>query len=174
MAVLPIVYWPHPTLSKPTREVTEFDETLHRFLDDMAETMYAAEGVGLAANQVDDLRRVTVIDTAGQDEPSQLLELINPRVVDKEGTITWQEGCLSFPELYFDVKRADHVKVEYQDRNGETQTIEADELLAVALQHEIDHLDGVVFIDRIGMLDRRLMLRKYNKIMTRRKREGID
>lgn len=174
MAVLPIVYWPHPTLSKPTTEVTTFDETLHQFLDDMAETMYAANGVGLAANQVNDLRRVTVIDTAGKDEPPQLLELINPKVVEKDGQITWQEGCLSFPELYFEVKRANQVRVEYQDRNGETQHIEGEELLAVALQHEIDHLDGVVFIDRIGKLDRRLMLRKYNKIMTRRKQEGMD
>ncbi len=95
MSVLPIVIYPHPTLKKPAEPVTRFDAELHAFLDDMAETMYAAGGVGLAANQVDDLRRVTVIDTAADDAPAELRELINPRITERSGSLTWNEGCLS-------------------------------------------------------------------------------
>ncbi len=113
-----------------------------------------------------------MIDTG--DEGAGLLELVNPKVVEREGEIIWQEGCLSFPELFFDVKRASHVKVSYVDRHGAPQEIEADGLLAVALQHEIDHLDGVVFTERISKIDKRLMLRKYRRIMERRRAEGLE
>lgn len=172
MSVLDIVRYPHDALTTAGADVTAFGAELHTFLDDMAETMYAADGVGLAANQVAVLQRVTVIDT-GEEGPG-LLELVNPRVVEREGEIIWQEGCLSFPELFFDVKRASHVKVAYVDRHGAAQEIEADGLLAVALQHEIDHLDGVVFTERISKIDKRLMLRKYRRIMERRRAEGLE
>jgi peptide deformylase len=168
MAVLDIVHYPHEALTTPAVRVEHFDDELATFIDDMAETMYAADGVGLAANQVAVLKRVTVIDTADDDGPG-LLEIVNPTIVERsDEPILWQEGCLSFPELFFDVKRARRVTVEYFDRHGTPQRIEADGLLAVALQHEIDHLDGVVYIDRIGQVDRRLMLRKYRKLATER------
>ena len=168
MAVLEIVHYPHEALTTPAQAVEVFDDDLAAFIDDMAETMYEAEGVGLAANQVAVLKRVTVIDTGDEDGPG-LLEIVNPTIVERsDEPILWQEGCLSFPELFFDVKRSKRVTVEYFDRNGEPQRIDADGLLAVALQHEIDHLDGVVYIDRIGQVDRRLMLRKYRKLATDR------
>lgn len=168
MAVLEIVHYPHEALTTPAKPVETFDADLAAFIDDMAETMYDADGVGLAANQVAVLKRVTVIDTGDEDGPG-LLEIVNPTIVARsDEPILWQEGCLSFPELFFDVKRAKEVTVEYFDRHGAPQRIEADGLLAVALQHEIDHLDGVVYIDRIGQVDRRLMLRKYRKRMSER------
>jgi peptide deformylase len=168
MAVLPIVLYPHAALTTPARPVDAFDAELAAFLESMAETMYAANGVGLAANQVAALRRVAVIDCAGEGEPAQLLELVNPQVVDRQGSITWNEGCLSFPDLYTDIRRAAQVRVSYQTRAGESKEIEATGLLAVALQHEIDHLDGIVFTERLGPIEKRVALRKYRKIMERR------
>lgn len=172
MAVLPIVLWPHPTLTTPAAPVEVFDEALGAFIDDMAETMYAAQGVGLAANQVDSLQRVTVIDCAVDDGPPELLELVNPEVVEREGSLTWEEGCLSFPGLFNDVKRAARVLVRYQDRDGNAREIEGEGLLAVCLQHEIDHLDGVVFIDRIGPLARRMALKEWKRIEEELARTG--
>ncbi|MCB9507748.1 MAG: peptide deformylase [Myxococcales bacterium] len=174
MSLLHIVKYPHAALTTPAAPVVAFDAALATFIDDLAETMYAAEGVGLAANQVAELKRVCVIDCAGQDEPAALLELVNPQVVHGDGKIVWEEGCLSFPELYERVTRPGHVRVAYQDRTGAAHEIEADGLLAVALQHEIDHLDGVLFIDRIGPLARRRALDRFTKIMARRRADGID
>jgi peptide deformylase len=174
MAVLPIVLYPHEALTTPAKPVEVFDAELHRFIDDMAETMYAAGGVGLAANQVAALRRVTVIDIAEDGKPPVLLEIINPTVVEKSGSIIWDEGCLSFPELFVDVKRASKVRVEYVDRHGAPKSIEGEGLLAVALQHEIDHLDGVCFIDRVSPLDRRLALRRFRKLMDQREKKGAN
>lgn len=172
MAVLPIVTWPHAALSTPAAAVDAFDDALGAFIDDLAETMYAAQGVGLAANQVDALRRVTVIDCAVDDGPPELLELVNPVVVEREGTITWEEGCLSFPGLYNDVQRAARVTVRYQNRQGHEREIEGEGLLAVCLQHEIDHLDGIVFIDRIGPLARRMALKEWKRIEAEIARSG--
>lgn len=174
MSVLTIVKYPHEALTTPAEPVTAFDAELHAYLDDMAETMYAASGVGLASNQVAVLKRVTVIDVAPPDEDSQLIELINPEVVEREGKLTWEEGCLSFPELYVDVNRAAKVKVRYQDRHGETQEIEGEGLFAVALQHEIDHLDGVLFIDRVKTFQRKMALKRFEKIMARRTADGLE
>ncbi|TVR03060.1 MAG: peptide deformylase [Deltaproteobacteria bacterium] len=173
MAILPIVHWPHRALSTPAAPVEAFDGSLHRLIDDMAETMYAASGVGLAANQVDRLHRVTVMDCAAEDEPSQLLEIVNPEIVGREGTLVWEEGCLSFPGLYNEVKRAARVTVRYRDRNGEACEITGEGLLAVCLQHEIDHLDGVVFIDRLGPLGRRMALKQWKKIEDELARGGV-
>jgi peptide deformylase len=164
MARLPIVLYPHPALTTPSRPVEVFDDALARFLDDMAETMYAAEGVGLAANQVASLQRVTVIDCAGEDDDPQLLEIVNPEIVDQRGEVTWREGCLSFPGLYNEVKRAAEVVVRYQDRTGAWREVEADGLLAVALQHEIDHLDGVVFTERLPLLRRRAAMHRWRAL----------
>jgi peptide deformylase len=171
MAVLNVVLYPHEALVKPALPVTEFDAALHRFIEDMAETMYASSGVGLAANQVAVLKRVTVIDCAPEGEPAQLLEIVNPTIVFRDGQISWNEGCLSFPDLYNEVKRSETVRVTYQDRHGAAKEIEASGLLGVCLQHEIDHLDGVLFIDRISQLERRLALKRYRRILEKRKSE---
>jgi peptide deformylase len=172
MALLPIVIYPHPTLKKRATEVEAFDGNLAKLLDDMSETMYAAGGIGIAANQVDSLQRVTVIDAAPDGEPAQLIEFVNPVIVEKSGAVTWHEGCLSLPELFGDVKRASNVKVSYRDRNGGQHELEAEGLLAVALQHEIDHLDGVMFIDRLSLLERKAALRRWQKIVEKREAEG--
>lgn len=174
MAVLRIVKFPHEALTTPARPVERFDAELHAFIDDLAETMYAANGVGLAANQVAELRRVTVIDTAATGEDSQLLELVNPEVVERDGKTVWEEGCLSFPELYEKIERAAHVRVRYQDRHGAEHFIEGDGLLGVALQHEIDHLDGVCFTERMKPVQKRLALKRYERVMERRRADGIE
>lgn len=171
MAVLPIVLHPHPTLYKPAAPVTEFDDALHTLLDDMAETMYASNGIGLAANQVDVLKRVIVIDPAGPDDAPQLLELVNPKIVDKEGQITWEEGCLSFPGVYQKVKRAHACTVQYQDRHGEDQEISGEELLSVVLQHEIDHIDGICFTQRMGPTKRKMLLKEFKRLQRERAQE---
>ena len=173
MARLPIVLYPNKVLATRAEEVTSFDEQLHTFLDDMVETMYAAEGVGLAANQVGVLQRVTVMDCRREgEETSVLRELINPEIIAREGTVTWEEGCLSFPGLYQKVRRSKWVKVRYQDRHGAHREVEGDGLLGVCLQHEIDHLDGVLFLDRVGALSRSLALRRYDKLRKAASREA--
>ncbi len=171
MAVLEIVQFPHEALTTPAQPVTVFDDELRTFIDDMAETMYTAKGVGLAANQVAALRRVTVIDPAGPDDPSELLELVNPEIIEREGKLVWEEGCLSFPELYEKVQRSATVTVRYQDRNGDVKEVSAEGLLAVALQHEIDHLDGILYIDRIKPFARSLALKRFQRILARKSAE---
>lgn len=173
MALRHIVKYPHKALTTPAKPVEAFDSELHQLIDDMAETMYANDGVGLAANQIDVLQRVTVIDAGGPDNP-QLMEIVNPEILEREGEITWEEGCLSFPDLFEKVKRAAQVKVRYFDRNGEAIEVEAEGLLAVALQHEIDHLDGVVFTERMGPLKKRNALKTWEKIRKDRIAQGLD
>lgn len=168
MALLPIVLHPHPSLYKKAAPVTEFDDALHTFLDDMAETMYASNGVGLAANQVDVLQRVIVIDPSGEDDDPELLELINPKIVDKKGQITWEEGCLSFPGVYEKVKRSNACTVQYQDRHGNAQEVSGEELLSVVLQHEIDHIDGVCFTQRMGPTKRKMLLKDFARLQRER------
>ena len=175
MALRPIVRYPHPSLATKASPVTEFDESLHTLIDDMVATMYDARGVGLAANQVDVLQRVTVIDCSDKENEPELLELVNPEIIERRGEITWEEGCLSLPELFDKVKRARHVKVRYQDRHGETHEITAaDGLLAVCLQHEIDHLDGICFVDRMGPIKKQMALKEYRAIMDERRRKGLE
>lgn len=174
MALLTIVKYPHPALTTPAKPVVDFDDALHALLEDMAETMYAARGVGLAANQVAVLKRVLLIDTAKDDDPPALLEIINPEIIERDGKITWEEGCLSFPGLYEKIDRAAHVKVRYQDRFGETQEIEGEGLLGVALQHEIDHIDGIVFTERQKPFQKKLALKRFDRIMAKRRAEGVE
>ena len=142
MAIRKIVTDPDEMLRKRSREVTVFDARLHQLLDDMADTMYDADGVGLAAVQVGILRRVVVIDCG-----DKLYELINPEIIETSGSQTGNEGCLSFPEQFGEVTRPNFVKVKAQDRNGNWYEAEGTELLARAFCHEIDHLDGKVFVD---------------------------
>lgn len=144
MAIRLIVKHPDPVLRERAKEVTKFNASLHKLLDDMAETMYDADGVGLAAPQVGILKRVFVVDA---DEEHGLLELVNPEIVSREGEQFGAEGCLSIPGLQGDVKRANKVVIKAQDRYGNPVQYEGTELLARAFQHELDHLNGVLFLD---------------------------
>lgn len=172
MSVLDVLVWPAKVLETKAEPVTKFDDGLRKFVADMVETMHASGGIGLAANQVGDLRRVIVIEIphAGDryGEPEEKLEwwhnkrfvLINPVITRKEGKIRWQEGCLSFPEIFDFVDRAREVWVTACDENGKEYEIHANELLAVCIQHEIDHIDGVVFFQRMSRLKADIIKKK--------------
>lgn len=163
MAILPILTYPHPVLRQRAEPVEKVTPEVQQLVDDMAQTMYAAPGVGLAANQVGVPSRVFVIDIASDDEPSDLRVFINPEIISKDGSIDWNEGCLSFPGLNETIHRADHVVVRALDRSGTPFELEATGLLAVAIQHENDHLDGRLLIDHLGPVRRRLAQRKLAK-----------
>ncbi len=150
MALLPILRFPDPRLKKVAAAVTRIDDALRKLVADMGETMYEASGIGLAATQVDVHKRVVVIDTS--EERNQLRVFINPQLRQCEGLQTGEEGCLSVPGIYDKVERAERVTVEYLDFDGKTQSLTADGLLAVCIQHEIDHLDGKVFVDHLSQL----------------------
>ena len=163
MAVLPILEYPDKRLREKAAPVAAVTPEIQQLVDDMAETMYAAPGVGLAANQVGVLVRVFVIDTASEDEPSDLRVFINPEILSRDGTMEWQEGCLSFPGVTETVNRAERVRVRALDREGKPFELEAEGLLAVAVQHENDHLDGKLMIDKLGPIKKRLVQRKMQK-----------
>jgi peptide deformylase len=164
MAVLEILKYPNPILKKRSRPVQQIDPTIHQLVQDMAETMYAAPGVGLAAPQVGYPLRLAVLDITPADQPKNLVVLINPEVVAVEGECSWEEGCLSIPEYSEEVKRKKIIVVRYQNLQGENMEIAGDDnLLSIALQHEIDHLDGILFIDRISKLKRDLFRRRLQK-----------
>ena len=163
MAVLPIRIYPDPVLRESAKPVDAVTPELLQLIDDMAETMYDAPGVGLAANQVGVLQRVFIIDIANDDEPSDLHIFINPEIIHTEGEIVWKEGCLSFPGVTESVERAGRVRVRAMDREGKTFEMEAEGLMAVALQHENEHLDGELMIDHLGPVRRRLIQRKLAK-----------
>jgi peptide deformylase len=163
MAIRTILHYPDPRLREKTRSIEQITPEISRLIDDMAETMYAAPGVGLAAPQVGEAVRLFIVDVASENEPSNLMVFINPEILESVGSCTGPEGCLSFPGVSEDVKRAEKVKVRARDRDLKEFTIEAEELLAVAIQHEMDHLDGVLMIDRLGILKRRIVQRKMQK-----------
>lgn len=163
MAIREILVYPDPRLREVALPVTEFDDSIKQLVDDMAETMYAAPGVGLAANQIGVLKRIFVIDIAGDDEPSDLRVFINPEILDATGTQMYQEGCLSFPGGSEEIKRAERVRVKAFDASGIPFELEAEGLLAVAIQHENDHLNGVLMIDKLGPLKRRRLGQKIKK-----------
>ena len=150
MALLPILHYPDPRLKKRAEPVTEVDESIRRLAADMAETMYAAPGIGLAATQVDVHKRVIVIDVS--EDRSGLTVLINPEILEKDGECVSEEGCLSVPGIYDKFTRAERVKVRALNLEGETVEFEAEGLLAVCIQHEIDHLDGKVFVEYLSPL----------------------
>jgi peptide deformylase len=159
-----IVKYPEPVLAKRGEDVTEFGEDLKTLVEEMFESMYAAHGIGLAAPQIGLSQRLTVIDVNFKKDPADKLVLINPEIVAREGKQFEEEGCLSLPEIREKVNRAAKVKVRAQNVVGEWFEVEGEELLARALQHEIDHLDGVLFIDRLSRLKRDLVLRKIKKM----------
>ncbi|MBA1419491.1 MAG: peptide deformylase [Epsilonproteobacteria bacterium] len=171
-----IVVYPDKRLKLISKEVTSFDGALHDLLDDMYDTMRVRNGVGLAAIQVGVDTRALIINIPLEDEDGEhdqpkenTLEMINPVIIEQDGTEKFQEGCLSIPGVYEDVERAKHVKVEYFDRHGEKKTIEDDDFLAVAMQHEMDHLDGKVFIEKLSYIKRK----KFEKEWKRKQKEGL-
>lgn len=159
-----VVKYPEAVLSRRADEITEFNAALKKLVEDMFTSMYAAQGIGLAAPQISIGKRLTVIDVSFQKEPKDKLVLINPVILEARGRQLEEEGCLSLPEIREKVQRSAWVKVRAQDVTGTTFEVEGEELLARALQHEIDHLDGVLFIDRISRLKRELVLRKIRKM----------
>ncbi len=159
-----IVTYPDPILQRPTEKVTEFDEGLRTLAADMFESMYTAIGIGLAAPQIGVSKRITVIDLSNQKNPVEKIVLVNPEIIHKEGKQVADEGCLSLPDIRDKVSRAAKVKVRAQDLEGKTIEMEGTELLARAFQHEIDHLDGILFPWRLSALKRDLILRKIRKL----------
>src|ERR1700710_2776934 len=159
-----VVKYPDPVLSKPAEPVTDFNAEVEQLVGEMFDSMYAAQGIGLAAPQINISKRITVIDVSFKERPEDKLALINPIILDRNGKQVEEEGCLSLPEIREKVQRAAWVKVRAQDVTGKWIEVEGEELLARALQHEIDHLDGVLFIDRISRLKRDMVLRKIRKL----------
>lgn len=172
MALLKILHYPEPLLKQKSQPVTEFDEELHKLASDMAETMYEAPGVGLAAPQIGVLKRLIVIDCSPSDQPRDLICAVNPEIVAAEGESLEEEGCLSVPGFYASVKRAGKVRMRFQDVAGQTHEREAEGLLAVCMQHEIDHLAGVLFVDRLSPLKRSLFRKKYLKMLREREEKN--
>jgi peptide deformylase len=170
-----ILVYPNPILRKKSQDVKSFDNELHTLLDDMNETMLHANGVGLAAVQIGELKNILLINIPVEDDdnldtepvqlPENLIEAINPVITHKNGEQVFQEGCLSVPGFYEDVTRAEHIIVEYYNRNGEKQTMEAEGFLAVAWQHEMEHLSGHVFIENLSFLKRKKFEKEWKKKM---------
>jgi peptide deformylase len=158
-----ILHYPDKRLRERGQRVEAVTPEIQRLIDDMAETMYAAPGVGLAATQIGESYQLFIIDIADESSPSDLRVFLNPELIERTGEVTWQEGCLSFPGVQEDIDRASHVRVRAQDRDGAWFELEADGLLAVAIQHEYDHLQGVLMIDHMGPLKKRLTHRKMVK-----------
>jgi peptide deformylase len=166
MAIRDIRIYPDPVLRTKTARVGAIDDNVKRLIEDMVETMHAAPGVGLAANQVGVSLQLAVIDLSGQEDETRrhpLLVLINPEMLSLEGSVTEEEGCLSIPDYAETVKRAAKVKVRALDRSGKPFELEAQGLLAKALQHELDHLNGLLFIDRLSPLKKNIFKRRYRK-----------
>ncbi|MDC0359014.1 peptide deformylase [Oligoflexia bacterium] len=168
MALLEIRTYPDPILREVSVEVMQFDQALAALLDNMLETMYHEDGIGLAAPQVAVLQRVIVMDVS--HDRSKPMALINPVIVEQEGEVVSEEGCLSVPEYRDKVTRSDFIQVQACDRTGKKFEFEADDLLAICIQHEMDHLDGTLFIDRISRLKRDMFKRRHKK----RSRVGKD
>lgn len=163
MAIRTILHYPDKRLREKGKRIESVTPEIRALIDDMAETMYAAPGVGLAATQIGEALQLFIVDVAGDDEPSDLRVFINPEIVERNGSLEWQEGCLSFPGVSEDVERAARVRVRAQDRDGKVFELEAEELLAIAIQHEFDHLQGVLMIDHLGALKKRIVHRKMQK-----------
>jgi peptide deformylase len=173
MALLKIRKFPDPVLKEDAKPVANIDGKLNSFVESMVQTMYAAPGVGLAAPQVGESSRIIVLDIDHEHPGKQLLKLINPEIVKSEGSVIWEEACLSVIDYTADVKRAAQVQVRAYTMDQQEISIEAEGLLAVAFQHEIDHLDGRLFIDRISRIKRELYRRKLQKLIKEGKADAI-
>lgn len=165
MPIRPIITAPDPRLKVKARPVEKVDDDIRRLMDDMLSTMYAAPGIGLAAPQVGEAVRVIVLDVAGRDEDPRPMRLANPEIVwASDEVVSCEEGCLSLPDHYAEVERPERVRLRYLDYEGEIREIEADGTLATCLQHEMDHLEGTLFVDHISALKRAIILRKLKKL----------
>jgi len=173
--ILPIVTYPDKRLKSVSEAVADFDAELHTLLDDMYETMIATNGIGLAAIQVDRAIRALIINLPNEDEEGlqvkeNLLEIINPVITHSEGTTTYQEGCLSVPKFYEDVERFETIGITYQDRHGNECSLEADGLLSIAVQHEMDHLEGRLFIEKLSYARRKKFEKEYKRLQKEQKK----
>jgi len=166
-----ILIWPDPVLKEIAKPIDRVDDSIRRLLDDMSETMYAADGVGLAAPQIAVGKRCIVIDTSPRQEGQKLIHLVNPRIVKAEGTTTYNEGCLSIPGEAEEVERAAKVWVRALDYHGGEFELECEGLLAIAVQHEADHLDGTLFVDHLSSLKREVIRRRMKKLKQERATE---
>lgn len=171
MAILTIRHYPDPVLQQVAQQIPEIDETIKTLAQNMVETMYAAPGVGLAAPQVGISQRLIVLDCSPKGESAQLIIAVNPEIVSREGEQFEEEGCLSVPEYYCPVHRAQRVSVRFLDLQGLTVEMEAEGFQAVAFQHEIDHLDGLLFVDRLSSLKKSMFRKKYIKIMQQQEQQ---
>jgi peptide deformylase len=173
MAVRPILVLPDPRLRAVADPVDNIDESVKKLARDMLETMYAAPGIGLAATQIGEMKRVVVMDLAKEGEPAAPIVMVNPEILKvSDEVVTTEEGCLSIPELYYDVDRAAEVTVRYTDLEGKVVTREAKDRLAICVQHELDHLDGVLYIDYLSRLKRDRVLKKFEKAERLARRAG--
>ncbi len=163
-----IVIWPDPILKKKASPVSQVDDSIRSLVNDMFETMYAADGVGLAAPQIGVLKQVIVLDTTPRQPESKPVAMINPQIIAKEGTTRYSEGCLSVPGEAEEVDRAARVTAKFLDVSGREQTIEAEGLLAVAIQHETDHLQGTMFVDYLSPLKRELIRKRMKRLKSER------
>jgi peptide deformylase len=164
MAVLPVLVAPDPRLKVKSKPVEKVDDSIRRLMDDMLETMYASQGIGLAAPQIGVAKRVIVIDLARQGEPAKPMKMANPEIIWRsEEEVVCEEGCLSVPDQFSEVSRPKAVKIRYLDYQNEIREMEADGYLATCIQHEIDHLDGILFVDRVSSLKRNIIMRKLVK-----------
>jgi peptide deformylase len=168
-----ILIWPHPILKKKGTPVAEVDESVRALVNDMFETMYAADGVGLAAPQIGVLKNVIVLDTSPRQPESKPIAMINPEITAKEGNILYREGCLSIPGEAEEVERAAKVQVKFLDVDGKLQTLDADGLLAVAIQHETDHLMGTMFVDHLSVLKRELIRKRMARVKAERSEQYV-
>ena len=169
---LPVVVYPDKRLKIVSEEVSEFDAELHTLLDNMYDTMMESNGIGLAAIQIAVPKRILLLcipDEEGEQSYEDLLEIINPVISQEQGTIVYQEGCLSVPSFYEDIERHEKLTLSYQDRHGNQQSLEAEGLLSVAIQHEFDHLDGKLFIEKLPYLRRKKFEKEYKRLQKSKK-----
>ena len=171
MAILDILHYPDKRLRKVAKPVEQVDDAIRKLVDDMFETMYAAPGIGLAATQVNVHQQIIVIDIS--PEKNQPLCLINPEIVARDGTETCDEGCLSVPDIYEAVERAEKVTIKALDQNGDQYTLAADELLAVCIQHEMDHLQGKLFVDYLSPLKQQRVRKRLMKSQREASRQAV-
>ncbi|MBX7147098.1 MAG: peptide deformylase [Alphaproteobacteria bacterium] len=163
--LLPIITAPDERLKKIAKPVERVDASIAGLMDDMLYTMYHTHGIGLAAPQIGRLQRIIVVDVAMEDQPSKPYKMVNPVIISRsDEQATYTEGCLSLPDQYGDITRPQKITVQYSDAQNQIQKLEADGLLSICIQHEIDHLDGVLFVDRLSKLRRDMILRKLRKI----------
>lgn len=164
--ILDILIYPNSKLNMKSKTVEKFDDKLHTLLDNMNETMKSKDGIGLAGVQVGNLKNVFIINIPDKDNnqfPENLIEVVNPKILSSEGNVVYEEGCLSLPEFHEDVKRADKIEVEFQDRNGKIVKASFTDLSAIAFQHEFDHLQGKLFVERVSFLKRRKFQKEWKK-----------